>query len=51
LRDDIYLGRSFRDAPDIDPKIIVKGSDLRLGDFTDVKITSAYTFDLAGVAI
>ena len=46
----IYLGRSYRDAPDIDPKVIVSGDgSLNPGDFTNVKITHAYTFDLAGV--
>jgi ribosomal protein S12 methylthiotransferase len=44
----VYLGRSYREAPDVDPKIIVRGDDLSPGDFTSVKITSAYTFDLAG---
>jgi ribosomal protein S12 methylthiotransferase len=44
----VYLGRSYREAPDVDPKIIVRGDGLSPGDFTNVKITSAYTFDLAG---
>ena len=44
----VYLGRSYREAPDIDPKIIVRGDSLSPGDFTNVKITSAYAFDLAG---
>jgi ribosomal protein S12 methylthiotransferase len=45
----VYLGRSYREAPDVDPKIIVRGDGLSPGDFTNVKITSAYAFDLAGV--
>jgi ribosomal protein S12 methylthiotransferase len=44
----VYLGRSYREAPDVDPKIIVRGDGLSPGDFTNVKITSAYAFDLAG---
>ncbi len=46
-----FLGRSYREAPDIDPKIIVRGDGLRPGDFTRVRITHAYTFDLAGIAL
>ncbi len=45
----VYLGRSYREAPDVDPKIIVRGDGLSPGDFTNVKITSAYAFDLAGI--
>jgi ribosomal protein S12 methylthiotransferase len=45
----VYLGRSYREAPDVDPKIIVRGDLLNPGEFTNVKITSAYAFDLAGI--
>jgi ribosomal protein S12 methylthiotransferase len=45
----VYLGRSYREAPDVDPKIIVRGDGLSPGDFTKVKITRAYAFDLAGI--
>jgi ribosomal protein S12 methylthiotransferase len=44
----VYLGRSYREAPEVDPKIIVRGDGLNPGDFTNVQITSAYAFDLAG---
>jgi ribosomal protein S12 methylthiotransferase len=47
----VYLGRSYRDAPDVDPKIIVRGEGLRVGDFATVRITHAYPFDLAGIAL
>lgn len=49
LGEGVYQGRSYREAPDIDPKIIVKGDGLSLGIFTKVQITRAYTFDLAGI--
>lgn len=74
LGEGVYLGRSYREAPDIDPKIIVRiaRSDesrrtesgararqarrtpvredgLRPGEFVKVRITHAYTFDLAGI--
>ncbi len=45
----VYLGRSYREAPDVDPKIIVRGDRLDPGNFTTVKITHAYAFDLAGI--
>lgn len=61
----IYLGRSYREAPDIDPKIIVRSDrpdgsrstgaylDRRPGpspgEFVNARITHAYTFDLAGI--
>lgn len=51
LADDIYIGRSYREAPEIDPKIIVKGKGLTPGTFCHVKITHAYAFDLAGSTI
>jgi len=44
----VYLGRSYREAPEVDPKIIVRGDGLNPGDFTNVQITTAYAFDLAG---
>jgi len=48
LGKNVYTGRSYREAPDIDPKIIVRGEDLRPGNFVNVIIRQAYTFDLAG---
>jgi ribosomal protein S12 methylthiotransferase len=49
LGDGVYLGRSYREAPDVDPKIIVRGDSLSPGVFAKVQITHAYAFDLAGV--
>ncbi|MDH7578445.1 MAG: 30S ribosomal protein S12 methylthiotransferase RimO [Bacillota bacterium] len=51
LGNGVYLARSFREAPEVDPKIILKGKDLLPGVFTRVKITQAYTFDLAGIEL
>jgi ribosomal protein S12 methylthiotransferase len=48
LGDGVYLGRSFREAPEVDPGIIVRGGQAEPGSFVDVRITHAYTFDLAG---
>ncbi len=51
LKGDIWWGRSYRDSPDIDPRVIVRGSDLRTGSFEQIQITDGATYDLIGVAI
>lgn len=49
LGEGVFVGRSYREAPDIDPKIIIKGKNLYPGDFVNVSIRQAYTFDLVGI--
>ncbi len=44
----ISLGRSYRDAPEIDGMVIVEG-DLPDGDISPVTITGAMTYDLTGI--
>jgi len=44
----ISLGRSYRDAPEIDGMVIVDG-ELKAGDIHPVKITGAMTYDLTGI--
>jgi ribosomal protein S12 methylthiotransferase len=44
----ISLGRSYRDAPEIDGMVIVEG-DLPDGEISPVTITGAMTYDLAGI--
>jgi ribosomal protein S12 methylthiotransferase len=46
---DFYVGRTQFDSPEVDPEVLVK-SDAKLvvGDFYDVKITGAETYDLYG---
>lgn len=44
----ISLGRSYRDAPEIDGLVIVEG-DLPAGEIVPVRITGAMTYDLSGV--
>ena len=51
--EDKYLvGRSYRDAPEIDGEVLVKKptgeKTLPLGDFLPVKITEASEYDLGG---
>jgi ribosomal protein S12 methylthiotransferase len=44
-----YLGRTYRDAPDIDGYIFIQSDEeLITGDFVRVKVTGAYEYDLIG---
>lgn len=43
-----WLGRSFADAPDIDPVVKVKSKKIGPGDLVPVKITAAEGYDLLG---
>ena len=47
--DKISLGRTYRDAPEIDGMMIVE-DDLPVGEIVPVKITGAMVYDLTGVA-
>lgn len=49
-RTGVYLGRSFRDAPEIDGTVIVncKDRELKTGDIVRVKITRTYNYDSEG---
>ena len=46
-----FIGRTEFDSPDVDNEVLVKASDVyvRMGDFTQVKITHAAHYDLYGV--
>lgn len=46
--DGLSIGRSYRDAPEIDGMVIVEG-ELPLGALLPVRITGAMTYDLTGV--
>lgn len=47
--EDIYLGRSEYDAPDVDGLVYVRSKKpLHPGDFVEVHITDTYEYDLAG---
>jgi ribosomal protein S12 methylthiotransferase len=47
-RSRIATARSYAEAPEIDGHIVVKGAGrLAVGDFVDVKITAASTYDLS----
>ena len=44
----IAIGRSYRDAPEIDGMVFVEG-DAKIGEIVPVKITGAMAYDLTGV--
>lgn len=46
--DGLSVGRSYRDAPEIDGMVIVE-DDLPVGEIIPVKITSAMVYDLVGM--
>jgi ribosomal protein S12 methylthiotransferase len=46
----ISVGRSYRDAPEIDGLVLVE-SDLPVGELVPVRITGAMAYDLSGVPV
>ncbi len=55
LRENLFLGRTFFQAPDVDGITYIQTSkfnlDLRIGSFADVKITETEEYDLRGEAV
>jgi ribosomal protein S12 methylthiotransferase len=45
---DYYIGRSYRDAPEVDGEVLIKrtSGNLQIGEFTNVLITDCDEFDL-----
>lgn len=50
-RNDVYIGRSQYDAPEIDGEVFVSGCKGEIGDVVKVRITHSFDYDLAGEAI
>ncbi len=47
--EDIYVGRSFRDAPDVDGMVFIRADyELMSGTFVNVLVTEANEYDLIG---
>lgn len=48
-----YIGRTFMDSPDVDNEVLIDAAQfyLKLGDFTEVKITAATDFDFIGIPV
>ena len=52
VEDDVYVGRTYRDAPGVDGIVFVRAPyELMSGSFVDVKITEANEYDLTGVIV
>ncbi|MFN0048078.1 MAG: 30S ribosomal protein S12 methylthiotransferase RimO [Cytophagales bacterium] len=53
LEGDYYVGRTEFDSPEVDNEVLVSKSThkVRLGDFSDVLVTSAAEFDLFGEVV
>lgn len=50
--DDVYVGRTYRDAPGVDGIVFVSAPyELISGSFVDVKITESNEYDLTGVIV
>jgi ribosomal protein S12 methylthiotransferase len=50
-RNDIYVGRTQYDAPEIDGEVFVSGYKGELGKIVNIKITHSYEYDLAGEVV
>ncbi|WP_426446975.1 30S ribosomal protein S12 methylthiotransferase RimO [Paenibacillus sp. S-38] len=50
-RNDVYVGRSQFDAPEIDGEVFVGGSELTIGSIAKVKITHSFEFDFSGEVV
>ena len=49
---DIYYGRTYRDAPDVDGRVYFKSTrPVNAGDFVEVEIHEALDYDLIGQAV
>lgn len=47
--EDVYVGRTYRDAPNVDGYIFVSSEqELMTGDIAKVRVTGAYEYDLIG---
>ena len=49
LQNDLWLGRCFADAPEIDGCVYVSGRACSVGDMVPVEITERHEYDLTGV--
>ncbi len=50
--EDYYIGRTEFDSPDVDPEVLIsKDKKLKIGEFYNIRITSAQPFDLYGEVV
>ena len=50
-RNDVYIGRSQYDAPEIDGEVFVTGTNIGIGGVVKVRVTHSFEFDLSGEVI
>ncbi|MFD7521570.1 30S ribosomal protein S12 methylthiotransferase RimO [Paenibacillus chitinolyticus] len=50
-RNDVYIGRSQYDAPEIDGEVFVTGKNIGIGGVVKVRVTHSFEFDLSGEVI
>jgi ribosomal protein S12 methylthiotransferase len=50
-RSDVYIGRSEYDAPEIDGEVFVTSQEIEIGQFTKVRITHSFDYDLSGEVV
>ncbi len=50
-RSDVYIGRSEYDAPEIDGEVFVTSKEIEIGQFTKVRITHSFDYDLSGEVV
>jgi ribosomal protein S12 methylthiotransferase len=50
--EDYYVGRTEYDSPEVDPEVLIeKTQPMQIGQYYNVKITSADTFELLAVPV
>jgi ribosomal protein S12 methylthiotransferase len=50
--DEYYVGRTEFDSPEVDPEVLItKTKKLKIGEYYNVQITSAETFELFGIPV
>ncbi|MCA9085226.1 MAG: 30S ribosomal protein S12 methylthiotransferase RimO [Planctomycetaceae bacterium] len=49
VEDELFVGRSFADAPEIDSNVYVSGRDLQIGSMVPVEMVRREDYDLIGV--
>ena len=51
IENDLYVGRTFFQAPEIDGVTYVRSRNGRIGDFVNVRINDALEYDLIGQSV
>ena len=49
VEENVWIGRSYADAPEIDGTVLVTGEDINIGDFVPTEIVDRDGYDLLGV--